>query len=658
MTTGRTPAGAIVPLAPLTLALILGGCEPSRLGARSASELRRALVESARRELSDAQTAPLPRLTPREDATARLELTPEALGTLDALAGPRLYEPDRLPIPADLMGQAPRTAPVTLERAIKTAASNNLAVQFARLAVAVNEAQVVRAEAAFDWTFYTGASVSRVDAPQIRRGFFGDEFDRRDLINWQAGLRRSLVGGGRFTIQQELAHVDVITPGFLAFPNPSNQVSVLLQYDQPLLRGFGSDVALAEVRLARNAERQAVQSLRRDLMRVITDTERTYWELARAQRELAILQRLLERGVEKREQLRAREAAQLEAASAVKDAIFRVTDREAQLHRAQAVLKIAGDRLKQLVNDPELPVGSEVIPLAADAPLDQPLQFNLAEALLAALENRPEIQQAILAIDDASIRHTVARSTRLPQLDIRLQARFAEITDDVGSAYRDVFAGQFIDTVLALAFEQPLGNRAGEAELRRRQFERSQAGIAYMNQVQLVVGEVKEALNRVVTNYQLIELTRANRLAAAEVLRSTTLESELMRDFSAVRLDLELNRQERLAQAEREEIAALTDYNIAVADLYLAMGLTLERNRIRLDVPRADDPSYPEPDWRGLPRWKLPEDPVQRTRPTRGRTSTPAATDTSTPPRPALEEPRPGQPPTSPTTPARKIPVP
>lgn len=652
MTIARPPAFALLPLCGLAAGLSVAGCGTSKLGERSAAELRRALSESTRRELRDAQSSPLPRLTEREDATSRLDLTPEARQALDALAGPRAYDRARLPLPADLMGQAPRTVDVTLERAVKTAASNNLAIQFARLGTAIGEAQVVQAEAAFDWTFFTGASATRTDSPQIRRGFFGDDFDRRELVNWQAGLRRTLVGGGRFSIQQDLANTDVITPGFNAFPNPANQVGVTLQYDQPLLRGFGSDVALSEVRLARNAERQAVQSLRRDLIRVITETERTYWELARAQRELVVLQRLLERGVQKRDQLQAREAAQLEAASAVKDAIFRVTDRQSQLRRAQTVLKIAGDRLKQLVNDPEIPIGSEVVPLTTDDPLDQPLRFNLAEAMLSAIENRPEIQQAVLAIDDASIRHTVARSSRLPQLDLRLQARFAELTDDVGSAYRDVFAGQFVDTVVAMAFEQPLGNRRGEAELRRRQFERSQAGIAYMNQVQLVVGEVKEALNRVVTNYQLIELTRANRLAAAEVLRSTTVESELMHDFSAVRLDLELNRQERLAQAEREEIAAITEYNTAVAELYQAMGLTLERNRIRLDVPRADDPRDPEPGWRGIPPWRLPDEPVQRTRASRGRT-----------PAPPLPVPvAPGDEPQAPAEPApargRKIPVP
>lgn len=650
MTTGLRNTSAIALLCGLPIAALLPGCA-SRLGERSAAELRRAVAETAQRELRDARTAPLPRTTEREDATARLELSPEARRALDAIAGPGMYDRAKLPVPADLMGQSPRTADVTLERAVKTAAGNNLAIQFARLGAAIGEAQVVQAEAAFDWTFFTGVGATRTDSPQIRRGFFGDDFDRRELINWQAGLRRSLVGGGRFSIQQDLAHTDIITPGFNPFPNPSNQLGVSLQFDQPLLRGFGSDVTLAEVRLARNAERQSIQSLRRDLIRVITETERTYWELARAQRELAVLQRLLERGVQKRDQLKVREAAQLEAASAVKDAIFRVTDRESQLRRAQTVLKIAGDRLKQLVNDPDLPIGSEVVPLATDDPLDQPLRFNLAEAMLAAIENRPEVQQAILAIDDSSIRQTVARSSRLPQLDLRMQARFAELTDDVGSAYRDVLAGEFVDSVIALAFEQPLGNRRGEAELRRRQFERSQAGVAYMNQVQLVVGEVKEALNRVVTNYQLIELTRANRLAAAEVLRATTVESELMRDFSAVRLDLELNRQERLAQAEREEISAITEYNIAVAELYQAMGLTLDRNRIKLDVPRADDPRDPEPGWRGIPPWRLPDEPIQRTRASRGK---PQAA-----PAPEAETKEPQAPSTAPLLPrGRKIPVP
>lgn len=591
-------------------ALAGSACSTAKLRDRSTAELRRAVRDAGQRELAEAVQRPGPLVTTRAENLSGLNISPEGLAALERLAGPASYDRSRFTMPPDLTGEPQRTGGLTLERAVKSALANNLAVQFARLGPAVSETQVAQAEAAFDWTLFSGVSAGRTDSPQIRQGFFGLGVDRRDTTVFQGGLRRQLSSGGRFTIQNDYQNVDVITPGFSATPNPSNQVGVLFQYDQPLLRGLGSDVNLAEVRIARNAERAAVQTLRRDLMRVLTETERAYWQLFLAQGELLVLERLLERGRQKRDQLKAREAAQLESPSVLKDAAFRVTDRESGLLRAQTALKIASDTLKRLMNDPQFPLGSELLLTADEPPADQPLRFNLADALLSAVDRRPEVQQAVLAIDDAAIRYMVARSARLPQLDLRLQARFNELTDDMGSAYRDVMAGEFVDTLVGLTFEQPIGGRAGEAQVRRRQFERSQAGIAYIDRVQEVVSEVKESLNRVVANYQLIQATRENRIAAAEVLRATTVENELVRALSAERLDIELNRQERLAQAERDELRALADYNIAVADLFLAMGLTLERNRVGFEAPSLDDPQTPEVPRRGENPWRV-IDPAQ-----------------------------------------------
>jgi outer membrane protein TolC len=604
MHTPRPASGrTLLALGLAACAALAVACSTSKLRDRSTEELRRAVREANRRELEEARARPEPLVTGRTDSLSNLNISPAGMAALERLAGPRSYDRSRFTMPPDLTGQPQRTGMVTLERAVKSSLANNLAVQFARLGPAVSETEVVRAEAAFDWTFFSGASAGRTDSPQIRQGFFGLGVDQRDTAGFQAGVRRQLTPGGRFTIQQDYQNVDVRTPGFNANPNPSNQVGVLFQYEQPLLRGLGSDVNLAEVRIARNAERAAVQTLQRDLMRVLTESERAYWQLQLAQGELLVLERLLDRGRQKRDQLKAREAAQLESPSVLKDAAFRVTDRESGLLRAQTALKIASDSLKRIMNDPEYPLGSELLLTASDKPLDQPLRFNLADAILSAIDRRPEVQQAVLSIDDATIRYMVARSARLPQLDLRLQARFNQLTDDMGSAYRDVFAGEFVDTLVALTFEQPLGGRAGEAQMRRRQFERSQAGIAYMDRVQEVVSEVKESLNRVVANYQLIQSTRQNRIAAAEVLRATTVENELVRALSAERLDIELNRQERLAQAERDELRALVDYNIAVADLFLAMGLTLERNRVAFDAPRLDDPQTPGVPPRGEDPW-------------------------------------------------------
>ena len=42
------------------------------------------------------------------------------------------------------------------------------------------------------------------------------------------------------------------------------------------MRGFGSDVTLAQVRLNRNSERDAIATLKRDMIRTVNDTERAH----------------------------------------------------------------------------------------------------------------------------------------------------------------------------------------------------------------------------------------------------------------------------------------------------------------------------------------------------------------------------------------------
>src|SRR5690606_31738611 len=206
----------------------------------------------------------------------------------------------------------------------------------------------------------------------------------------------------------------------------------------------------------------------------------------------------------------------------------------------------------------------------------------------------PEIQQAILSLDNTSIRQTVADNGRLPRLDLRLQARYSGLDDDFGNATEDVIDGSFMTWLVGLAFEQPLGNRAGEAEYRKRVLERTSAGIAYRNQVQQVVLQVKSALRQMLENYKLVGDQRVARFAAAENLRAFQVEKDLSAINTVERLNLEFQRQELLAGAEQEEVAALANYNIALARLHVAMGTILERNRIEFVVPNVEGR---EPDW-------------------------------------------------------------
>lgn len=575
----------------LLLALASGGCSTPIRDA-SEKDLRRSVVESVQRELAEGQAHPEDRETSRDAGVERLGLKPEILKTLDEMAGPGAYVNRGLALPDDLTAKPSRTVTVSLEHAIRSAVERNLQVQFARLAPAVSGAQLVAAEAAFDWTLFSNTEYSNVDEPQSRSTtsgiLSGVTVDQRQNVSNTSGLRKPLETGGSFQIQQEMIYSDVSTPGLRVSPDPASRLAFTAQLDQPLLRNFGSDVALAQVRLNRNAERESVATLKRDLIRTVTDTERAYWQLVQAKRDLEILERLLQRGVEVRDQLAQRRTLDATPAQ-IADATARVERRRGDLLRGQTALRRSSDRLKLLINDPDLPVGGEVILLPADAAIDAPVTYSLADSITTAIEKRPEVQQAILSIDDTSIRQRVAEQNRLPQLDLRLQTKFLALEEDFGEAYENM-DGSFVDYLVGLFFEQQIGNRAPEAQLRQRRLERMQATISYQNTVQQVVLEVKNALDNVTTNYKLIEQTRTSRYAATEVLRALLVEKETIRGYTVERLDLELNRQESLANAEREEVAALIDYNVALAELASATGTALERNRIdfRVEDPPAE----------------------------------------------------------------------
>lgn len=593
---GGTRAGGLLHGATTVIAaLSLAGCS-SPLQDRAEQELRRAAIDAARRELADAEGYPETRITERAGGIDRLGIKPELLAELAREAGPAAYDPARMPLEKNLYGRESRVVHVSLERAVRTAIEHNLAVQFARIAPAITEAQVLAAESAFDWTLFSSVDWSATDQPRVASSTgttpLSVAFDQQQNIATQIGLRRPLRTGGRFTVQQNFNYTDNETRGLFTNPDPANTLALALQFEQPLLRGFGTDVAEAEVRLARNAERDSVAQARLELLRQVSDVERTYWELAQAQRNILVLRRLLERGEATRDRLETRQ--NMDASPSQRAAAkARVEERIGQIIRAELVLRQTSDRLKALMSDPELSVGAEVIVLPADDLIDEPISYNLLDAVTSAIRTRPEVERALLAIDDTSVRALVADNARLPQLDLRLQARLNSLRDDVASSYDYIFNGQFIDYLIGLNFEYAIGNRRAEADFRRRRLERMQATIAYRRAVQDVTLEVKAALESVVSYYRLLAHTAATRVAAAEELRALQVEQTLKLGLTAEGLNLELTRQEALAAREQDEIVALVEYNRAIASLHQAMGTALERNRIRFVVPEASEFARP-----------------------------------------------------------------
>lgn len=503
------------------------------------------------------------------------------VGQLDTMSGPTAYSDQPLQLGTDLFGETDSpTLTISLVKAIEFAVRNNLDLQYAQLLPAVSDTIVTQAEAIFDAVYFATFDFSNLDTPGAPGvGFFTGGDRRVRTHSLTTGIRKPLTSGGVLTAQTQFDITDS-KPRTSAF-DPIYTANVFLGLNQPLLRGFGADVTTAPIELAVNTQRSSVQDLKDRLLDVALQTESAYWSLVSARQELLIQLRLLHRTIEDRDRLVQREEFDVSPVRITEANSF-VELRRADVIRARNQVRIASDRLKVLVNSPYLPVSEEALLLPSDAPADLPISFSLLDAVTTALQHRPDVQQSLIAIQDAGIRQRVADNQRLPQLDLSLVLRLNGLDgNDVEGSYEDLSELDYIDYLISAEFQMPIGNREREAAFLQRRLERQAAVIDYQRVAQAAVLNVKEALRNLQTAYELIGATRAARRAAADSLRAIEEQEKagvaLTPEFL---LDLKLSTQQRLADAEIQEIQAMTTYNTAIANLYRTMGTLLHHNNI------------------------------------------------------------------------------
>ena len=581
----------------LSGSLVLVGCA-APLDRSPEEALRERIIAARREHLAQQPGKDGPITVSREPSEVEQQLSPERTEELDEMSGISSYEGDPLELGTDLMGQTfgeSETVELTLERAVAMAVEHNLDLGVARLLPDIAYQDVVRAEAAFDAVFFADVDYATLDTPQPPGAIQGLSSDQQSQeVTLNTGIRKRFDYGTRLTLETTPQYQQR-RPTFNLFDN-FYTASVAATVEQPLLEGFGPEANRAEVRLARNATLAQRQELRSVLLRLVSDVHEAYWDLYNARSNLLIQQRLLTRTVEDRDRLVKRKDFDVSPVRITEANSF-VELRRSDVIRARQRVRLSSDRLKRLMSAPELPVAGETLVLPADPPTREPVTFNLVELVSQSLQRRPEMEQALLDVSDTRVRLDLAENAELPQLDLAFTVRLNGLAeDDLSDAIdEDIAELDFIDYILALRFEQALGNREDRALRRRRQLEREQAGTAYRQQAETVVLEVKTALRDIITSYELIGASRAARRAAADSLRAIEAQEEagvaLTPEFL---LDLKLATQQRLADAETQEVAAVADYNTAIADLFAATGTLLERNGV--DV-------QPAPDWPGHAFW-------------------------------------------------------
>ncbi len=479
-------------------------------------------------------------------------------------------------------------APITLEGCLRRALAGNLKVQIARFGPAIAETYVVEAEALFDPAWYLNNALGRVrqDAGTFLLGaatLVAKQWD------FDTGVETLLPTGGTVALAQDWTYLD--SNSTFTAPNPQYDTDLNLVVRQPLLRGAGLEVTKSPIVLARLDRRVSLADFQTQLMDTLLEVEQAYWDLVVAETRVQALSEALEAARENRRIARRRFEEGKARRVIVSLAESAVTRREADLVAARLVLAQTSDRLKRLLNDPDLPLEEPGLLKAAEPPLADPAPVNrqmYQSSMLAAMKHRPEMDQASAAFDQAALRERVARNDRLPQLDLAAAYTLNGLDPDVSPALQEAFETTYFDWQVGLEFRIPIGNRARTAAHERSRLQKAVAAREREETRQQILLEVSRAVRDLAAADERILATRAAREAAERTLRDQRAN---VAAGAALQKDL-LEAQRDLADAKVDEIRAMADYMVALAELERAKGTLLGYNNITIldgaEAGRAD----------------------------------------------------------------------
>lgn len=482
---------------------------------------------------------------------------------------------------------AERRETISLADAALQALRHNLDISISRQTKEIRQADITVEQAKFDPTLSVNGQFNRTLTP-LNRPLLGatgpsltniTTFDQRTQ-SVTLDATANLPTGGNVDLNYSPARTNVnqnLAGGFLF--NPSYTGGLALTLTQPLLRNAGFDVTKTFIRVAQNNAFVEEHVFRDRVLTVLASVEQTYWEVVFANENLKVAEAALKAAQELLATNRAKAKAGIMSIVDVLQAEAAVASRVEQVLVADNAIRDQEDQLRRLLNPAEEDLRQDL----RLTPLDQPVvtlePISLQEAIDKALEQRPEIAQAMKNMETSDLNTKFAKNQILPTLSFQGTMGMAGLGKDYGDSVNRNFNGDYYNYGAGLVLSYPLGNRSAWSTYNKRQLEAKNAEASLMNVRQQIIVGVREAVRRVQTDFKRIETTRSARIMAEKQLQAE--QERLKVGLSTTRFVLDFQRD--LATAQGNELRATVDYNKSLSNLSRHKATTLDRYNLQLN---------------------------------------------------------------------------
>jgi outer membrane protein TolC len=415
--------------------------------------------------------------------------------------------------------------------------------------------------------------------------------------NYGINIVQEIPYGGNFTMSLDTNKYDTNRSGTTI--NPSYRATLRFDFTQPLLRNFGNKISRREILVAKNNLHSSEKDLQRSLQDTVYNVEDAYWRLVASIENLKVRQQSLQLAQDFLERQRRAVEVGTEAPIEILSARSEVATREADILAAEAEVKNSEDNLRLILNltaeDPNLEF-SQIIP--QEMPSFEKKEISLDQAFATALQKRPDLESSRIGIQNSELNLDYAKNQQLPALN--LQASYwspgvsgtqlildpdnpfgpplGEIPGGREDAFKDVFGFVYTNWSVRFNLDIPISTLVSKANLAQARVDLQQATLQLKQQEQNIYLEIKQAVRAVETNYLRVEAYKV-----ARELREQQLEAEEEKlKVGLTTPYFVLQYQRDLATAQTTELQAIIEYNLSLANLSRAMGVSLEEKNISM----------------------------------------------------------------------------
>ena len=504
---------------------------------------------------------------------------------------------------------------VTLEQCIQIALENNLNLRITNYQPRLAGLNLQGSYGAYDPRLSLGGTDSFRESKGRENPLeFTIPTSKTDSFRGNLGLNGVLLPSTGMRYNLGLNSSETTGTSASNFPFGSYGTGFFANLTQPLLKGAWIDGTRMSIKLNKQQIKNSSLTVIRQITQTVSSVELAYYALIASRENVTVAEETLALTEKNFSNQKRRAEVGTLAKSQLPQLEAELYSQKASLLSVQNSYADSVNNLKRFLTDDFASVqDAELLPVGELNPVQT--VFSRNDSWAKALNQRPEILQSKISLENTDIRLKYNKNQLYPQLDLRatyglsgsdsadvmhrypdgtisqyplrdpntgkyVSRSFVNRAASFNTSFKDVREFDYPNYSIGLQFSIPIPNRSARANYKTAQLQKEQAVLQHKELEQSIMIEIDRLIRDAEYRFEQIEVTRQARLSSELALQNDTKRySE-----GAVENYQVLQAQRDLTSRRYAEINAKVQYLTALSRLAQAEGSTLDNNNINVEI--------------------------------------------------------------------------